>query len=779
MVPAQRATRFCCSALAVSMCASVALAQQNRPNLIFILTDDQGVDAIQGPHWQSNSNIATPTLNRLAEQGVSFTNCRMNPNCSPTRAALMTGRSALTAGVPGVIGRWATQGSTPPPLPGDSDFDTNDVPYDMYLLSLQNQERTLAEVLHDSGYYTVLVDKWHLGYKSELGELPTQQGFDVFYDWADYLNLDDPEQVGDEHVVRMQGLAENAILNRQTQYQGKPYALFFHTIVPHRRDADSGGRSWWAVDPSLAPLTAGLGNTDFARFAQNIEALDTVLRRMLRNLGVTQANDFYDPDSHAVVFFAGDNGTDPRVSPAGQRAKNSLYEGGVRVPAFVFGENVPRNINNPIADGRQITHVDFYDTICDIIGAPSNIRDNPLGDFPRQSMSFADSIGWAAPNSLPRRSYSLLSLGDARFNTNTHTYDQIQRVAFVSDRYKLICNSGGARLDDMTQDEFYDLLSDPQENNNLIANGMSQNDATEYYDMRDKIVDYWPAAMSVAFDPGALVRYSVEHFDPTRQYVMVVYVENGDLTGEHEFYDLATDPDRQNDLVGQSMTSGEASAYNALQDEVLVLLDQGAFSPDVRVIDLPLSATLVLTGGNSIFNGPLTLGHMDVGGSTKEYRAFLKFNVAGVLPEGFTIDDVRAAQLVVGFKEDSRPSSDPLYATRDQDTGLITVHQVLGAWNRNPWSNYSSTDLGSLDLPSHVIWQASHPKIRTVPLPPMAPVSFGHNAALLDVVRGWFQNSRSNNGVALVADRLSSLPGDQQVNFMRAAGIRLTLDRRP
>lgn len=776
MLPAFGPVRSCCSALAVALFASASLAQ-NRPNIIFILTDDQGVDAVEGPYWQPQSNIATPTLRRLAEQGVSFTNCRVNPNCSPTRAALLTGRSALEAGVPGVIGRWATGGMTPPPLVSDAELDTNELPEDVYLLSMQNQERTIAEVLRDSGYYTVLIDKWHVGYDASRGELPTQQGFDVFYDWAAFLNEDNPDAVGDEHVVRAQQFAEQAVLNRAPQHEGKPYALFFHTIVPHRRDPDSSGRAWWAVDPSLTPLTGSLGNTNSARFAQNIEALDTVIRRMLRNLGVIQSNDFYDPDSHAVVFFLGDNGTDPLVSSTGQRSKNSLYEGGIRVPSFVLGENVPRNLNTPIADERQIIHVDYYDTICDIIGAPGNVRDNPNGSFPRQSMSFADSIGWAAPNSLPRRQYSLLSLGDAIFQNGN--YQQIQRVAFVGEQYKLICNSGGAQLDDMTDDEFYDLLADPSENNNLVATGMDQQQATAYYDMRDKVADYWPSAMSVAFDPGTLSRYTVEHFDSTRQYVLVVYVENGELTGEQEFYDLASDPDRLNNLAGQQMNSSQQNAYDALQSEVLVLLDDGEFSPDVRVIDLPLSATLVLTGGNSIVNGPLTLGHMDVGGNAKEYRAFLKFNVNGVMPEGFTINDVTDAQLVVAFKEDSRPSSDPLYAVEDQETGLITVHRVNGAWNRNPWSNWSSSVLGSLDLPPHVIWQASHPKIRTVPLPPQAPVSFGHSEALLDVVREWFDNPRSNNGVALVVERLNSLPGDQQVNFLRAAGIRLTLDRRP
>lgn len=776
MFSANKLLRSCCSALAVSIFASSALAQQNRPNLIFVLTDDQGIDAIEGPHWQSNASIATPTLRRLAEQGVSFTNCRMNPNCSPTRAALMTGRSAFEAGVPGVIGRWPQAGQTPP-LPIDANPDTNELPMDVHLLSLQSQERTIAEVLQDSGYYTVLVDKWHLGYDSESGELPTQQGFDAFFDWAQYLYLDNPDEVGDEHLLLMQSLAEQAILNRPQQHVDKPYALFFHTIVPHRRDPDSSGRAWWAVDPSLTPQTGSLGNSNSARFAQNIEAMDTVLRRLLRNLGVIQANDLYDPESRTVVFYTSDNGTDVLVSQSGSASKNTLYEGGVRVPAFVFGENVPRNVNNPIADNRQVVHVDFFDTICDIIDAPANVRDNPLGDFPRQSMSFADSIGWAQPNSLPRRQYSLLSLGNAHLVNNQ--WEQIQRVAFVSDQYKLICNSGGPGLDDMTEDEFYDLLADPFETNNLVANGLNQGQATAYYDMRDKIVDYWPSATSVAFDPGTLPVYTVEHFDQTRQYVLVVYVEEGELTGQQEFYDLATDPDRHNDLIGQPMNSGQANAFDALQDEVLVLLDEGEFSPDVRVIDLPLTATLVLTGGNSIVSGPLTLGHMDVGSNPKEYRAFLKFGVTGVLPEGFTINDVTAAQLIVAFKQDSLPSSDPSYADTDQETGLITVHKVNGPWNRNPWSNFDAEALGSLDLPAHIIPEPEHPKIRATPLPPQAPISFGHNEELLDTVERWFQNSRNNNGVALVVQPLSGLPGNQHVHFLRAAGIRLTLDRRP
>lgn len=100
-------------------------------------------------------------------------------------------------------------------------------------------------------------------------------------------------------------------------------------------------------------------------------------------------------------------------------------------------------------------------------------------------------------------------------------------------------------------------------------------------------------------------------------------------------------------------------------------------------------------------------------------------------------------------------------------------------WTSNPWANWNATVLGSLDLPPHIIWQPSHPKIRAVPLPPQTPISFGHNEALLNVVRGWFQQPRNNNGLVLVVDLLPGLNGDQHVHFLRAAGLRLTLDRRP
>ncbi|MCL4196677.1 MAG: sulfatase-like hydrolase/transferase [Phycisphaerales bacterium] len=401
--------------VALNCSLTVSALGQNRPNLIFILTDDQGVESIEGPYWSNEMGCETPTLRELAKQGVSFTNCRVNPNCSPTRAALMTGRNACDTGVNGVLGRF-TGGENPctgDPLEGDGARVTN-------RLGLQTHEKTIAEVLRyleEDGYYTILVDKWHLGYNEDdedLGLLPTQQGFHVSYDWMATICEDEPREVGDEHMVDAYEWAVNVVNNRPwVEGEPMPYALFFHTITPHRRHGDqdptyypahNDGYLWWRVHEDLIPLTKDLpvghpdNGGDRARFIQNVEAIDTVIRAMLISLDVIQNDDnrTYRDASDTIIFFLADNGTDDKVSSYGRNAaKNSTFEGGIKVPLFVMGEGVPGNTQNPIEDTRLINHVDFFDTIADIVGASPSERDNEYGDFPRRGASFAYNIGWS------------------------------------------------------------------------------------------------------------------------------------------------------------------------------------------------------------------------------------------------------------------------------------------------------------------------------------------------------------------------------------------------
>jgi len=166
---------------------------QDQPNLIFILTDDQGAESIGATDSQgfeifgNEMGALTPTMSRMAAIGVSFSGCRVNPNCSPTRTGLMTGRSALKTGVTGVIPHYAKSGDeggdpctspAPPPLRGMLAQAVDST-------SLLTHERTIAEALHDAGYYTILIDKWHIGADhvgddggEDRGTSPDEQGFD-------------------------------------------------------------------------------------------------------------------------------------------------------------------------------------------------------------------------------------------------------------------------------------------------------------------------------------------------------------------------------------------------------------------------------------------------------------------------------------------------------------------------------------------------------------------------------------------------------------------------
>ncbi|MCL4197221.1 MAG: sulfatase-like hydrolase/transferase [Phycisphaerales bacterium] len=411
------------AALALNCSFVVSALAQDGPNLIFILTDDQGVESIDGPYWSNAMGCTTPTLAALARQGVSFTNCRVNPNCSPTRACLMTGRSALDTGVNGVLTRYASDVIGNPchesagPLTGIEARVTN-------RLALQTQEWTIGEVLQNMGYYTILVDKWHLGYDEfdeERGMRPELQGFNEVFDWMDLIEgvyricQGYPDTFyADHHMV---DAAEFAVAAAGRRAPGQKYALFFHTITPHRRHSDNpdnptAGYNWWAIedDVNLIPVTRNLTLTDPAeggqvvRFLQNVEAMDSVIRRdLLLPLGIIEniENEWpYIEESDTVVFFTSDNGTDPDVTSqrygTWRGAKNTLYEGGINVPLFVMGEGISDDPNLPnTVDTRQISHVDFFDTIADIIEAPEAIRANPHGNFPRRGASFACNIGWS------------------------------------------------------------------------------------------------------------------------------------------------------------------------------------------------------------------------------------------------------------------------------------------------------------------------------------------------------------------------------------------------
>src|SRR5688572_20361520 len=136
-------------ALAV-FCASVAIAATpQKPNIIFILTDDQGYGDISA---HGNPTLRTPNLDRLRSEGARFTDFHVSPTCSPTRSALLTGRHEFKNGVPHPI---------------------------LERERLTIKATTLAQALNSAGYTTGIFGKWHLG--DEEPYQPNKRGFDEVY----------------------------------------------------------------------------------------------------------------------------------------------------------------------------------------------------------------------------------------------------------------------------------------------------------------------------------------------------------------------------------------------------------------------------------------------------------------------------------------------------------------------------------------------------------------------------------------------------------------------
>ncbi len=817
---------------------------QDPPNLVFILTDDQGSESISASDttaqqiFGNEMGCFTPTLSQMSSIGVSFRNCRVNPNCSPTRAGLLTGRRSLSTGVTGVLPHYATGGDRGgDPCDPDLIFLTGILANAVDSTSLQTYERTIAEALQDAGYYTIQIDKWHVGEDhSGVGEASSEdrgasadeQGFSAVRNWKDYICLDDRDSSSDlDHMVRMADMTVDIVNNEVPA--NTPYAVFFHTITPHRRAKDAGAQLWWEVSDDLLFHTKdvnGFGDNNLDRFKQAVEAIDTVLRKdllhplgIIDNAGQPETNPFaYVPESDTVVFLLGDNGTDPLISwynePeqfGGGHAKNSPYEGGIRVPLIVFGEGIsePGNqLQNTIED-TLISHLDFFDTLADVAGLTLEERDNPPNDgpvLPRHGTSFANTIGYSQTGSSDENRYTLNFLGLQE--------PGLARAALVSDDgYKLIARAGDKLPAPLSSDEFYHLSTDGYETSNLLEEGMTQDQLNRYYEMRDMLADRWPIAVGEsAYSITSLPNYSSELYQEGQDLcVLVVQVIDGLLAapaGNDEFYNLSADPDRLVNLFPSMMNGAETSIYNDLRQEATSSWMENALgaSADVVYVDIPVRGSFVASNpsGGSWGGSLLAVGHEGVGTAQQiEHRGFLKFHINAIdslIPPGFALTDAVHAQIIIGFEQDSAAFL-PNYIDfweNDAATGPIRIHKLTSSWWRA--GSFDAIDrninLGFVELPPHVVVEdiisfEEFEDFRETPMPPGTPVSFGHftNVSdeqpndLLDLVWDWYTGAERNFGVALVADELSNIHPltNQQVYFKRGSGtaaIRLTLDRR-
>ena len=323
---------------AVLLGSTAVAADPPRPNVVFLLADDLGR---QDCGFMGGTQIKTPHLDKLAAAGTKLDAFYVQPVCSPTRAALMTGRYPMRHGLQvGVVRPWAQYG-----LPLD--------------------ERTLPQALKDAGYATAIVGKWHLGHH-EPAYLPTRRGFDRQYghyngalDYFTHVRDGGFDWHRDDKACRDEGYSTHLIAKEAAAFVTdaagkKPFFLYvpFNAVhTPHQVPAEY-------LKP-YGELT-GVRKT----YAGMLAAMDEAVGKIVAAVEAAGVR------GNTLFVFSSDNGG-PRpgvVTDNGpyRAGKGTVYEGGVRVAAFATWDG---HIKPGTKIAEPLHMVDWYPTLLKLGGA--------------------------------------------------------------------------------------------------------------------------------------------------------------------------------------------------------------------------------------------------------------------------------------------------------------------------------------------------------------------------------------------------------------------------
>lgn len=379
------------------------------PNILIIIADDMGKDATPG-FSEGSIKPNTPHLNELMSNGLTFTNFWTNPTCSPTRAAILTGKYGYRTDV-----KWA-----------------ND--------QLAASETILHNYINQNSqgdYATALVGKWHLsGEESDIN--PEIFGMDYYaglirgaasdyYSWRLYENGNSSR----EEIYITEKITDLAI--DWVEQQESPWLLWLAYNAPHTplhvppENMHSQGTLPDYEEDVTDPIPY---------YMAAIEAMDYQIGRLLDEL-TTQEKE------NTLIFFLGDNGTPNSVAQSPysfRKVKGTLYEGGVNTPLIVSGKGVSRTG----VDNNLINNTDLFATIATLSGVSvENIHD---------SQNFSSLL----TESGSHRNFIYTEME----NEN----DDLWTIR--DDTYKLIVNANG-------ETQMYNLSADPYESNDLLQSGLT------------------------------------------------------------------------------------------------------------------------------------------------------------------------------------------------------------------------------------------------------------------------------------------------------------------
>ncbi len=355
---------LCLAVLSVSVPAFAFGAEPaHKPNIVLILADDLGYADLG---CYGGRRARTPHLDRLAQEGLRLTDFHANAaSCSPTRAALLTGRYQQRSGVVEPLGERS------PGLPDDA--------------------RTIAEYLKSAGYKTGIFGKWHLGSRPDSRALPNRQGFDVFcgarHGGIDYVSHVDRygrlDWWHDEQAVVEAGYATDLLTEHAVRFieghRDQPFFLYLPHLAIHFPWMGPEDESYREIGKNYDnQLKTGPHPTeDVPRVVdQMIERLDNGVGKVmdcLRRLNL---------DRNTLVIFSSDNGGYVNYAGAKNVSSNaplrggkiSMYEGGHRVPCMARWPG--RIAANSVHDATTMT-MDLLPTFLELAGMPLPPADGP------------------------------------------------------------------------------------------------------------------------------------------------------------------------------------------------------------------------------------------------------------------------------------------------------------------------------------------------------------------------------------------------------------------
>ena len=426
-------------AAAVGVSANAASDNSDRPNVIVIMTDDQGIGdfGVNG-----NPVIETPHIDRLAEQSASAERFYVHPVCSPTRASLMTGRYNYRTGV---VDTWLGRSMMKP------------------------DEVTVAEVLRDAGYATGIFGKWHLGDTYPMR--PHDQGFEMAFvhRGGGLAQPSEPPENNERYT--------NPVLFRngmKVETEGYCTDVYFDAALDWIERADRQNRPFFAYIPTNAPhgpyhdvpedlykkytkkdlSKVVLGNASenrldkTARIFAMIENVDHNVGRLVKKL------DAMGLAEDTMLVFLNDNGPNGRRYVGELRGrKGQVYEGGIRSPLWV---RWPGRLKPETTVEKITAHIDLMPTILDAAGVepPEDLKLDGRSILP---LLKGEAVAWQ----------------ERALFIQSHRGDEPTRYAHfaaVTQDWKLLNASGFGRQglrNNGPRFELYRLSEDPGEKNNL------------------------------------------------------------------------------------------------------------------------------------------------------------------------------------------------------------------------------------------------------------------------------------------------------------------------